>query len=51
MKCDICKGKVEENFLKKPFGTYMRDAKGKQKLVCSECQRKGMEQVKAELDR
>ena len=39
MKCDICKGNVEETFLKKPIGTYMKDSKGKKHLVCNKCQK------------
>ncbi|MBI2546474.1 hypothetical protein HYV81_04805 [Candidatus Woesearchaeota archaeon] len=38
MKCSICKKQVEENFLKKPFGTYVKDAKGKAHLICTSCQ-------------
>jgi len=40
MKCEICKSKVQETFLKKPIGTIVKDAKGKKHTVCSECQRK-----------
>jgi transcriptional regulator NrdR family protein len=40
MKCEICKKKVEETFLKKVLGTYVKDAKGKKRLVCPECQKK-----------
>ncbi|MFC1741211.1 hypothetical protein ACFL3V_01610 [Nanoarchaeota archaeon] len=40
MKCDICKGKIPETFLKKPIGTYIKNEKGKKKTVCSECQSK-----------
>ncbi len=39
-KCDICKKKVEETFLKKVLGTYIKDEKGKKHLVCPECQKK-----------
>ena len=39
-KCGICKEKVENTFLQKPLGTWMRDEKGKKHLVCQECQRK-----------
>jgi hypothetical protein len=39
MKCEICKKKVEETFLNKPLGTYMKDKKGKRHLVCQNCQR------------
>ena len=40
MKCEICKKKIEETFLKKVLGTYVKDAKGKKHLVCPECQKK-----------
>ena len=39
MKCEVCKNKVDETFLKKPLGTYIKDAKGKKHLVCSACQK------------
>ena len=39
-KCDICGNKVGETFLNKVLGTYVRDEKGKKKLVCFECQKK-----------
>lgn len=39
-KCEICKGKIEETFLKKILGTYVKDKKGKKHLVCPECQKK-----------
>lgn len=40
MKCEICKKKIEETFLKKILGTYVKDAKGKKHPVCFECQKK-----------
>lgn len=40
MKCDICKKNVEETFLKKKLGAYVKDEKGKLRFICSECQRK-----------
>ena len=40
MKCDVCKEKIEENFLKKPIGTYVKDVKGKKHLICPSCQQK-----------
>ncbi len=40
MKCDICKNKIEETFLEKMLGTYVKDAKGKKHLICFECQKK-----------
>jgi len=39
MKCEVCKGKIEETFLNKPIGTYIKDFKGKRHLVCSKCQK------------
>ncbi len=50
MKCTTCNKKIEETFLKKPVGTYVRDGKGKRKPVCNECQAKlSMEEIKAKL--
>lgn len=40
MKCEICKGKIENTFLSKIDGTIIRDSKGKKRYVCSDCQRK-----------
>lgn len=40
MKCEICKSKIEENFLEKMFGSYVKDAKGKKHTICSNCQKK-----------
>lgn len=40
MKCEICKKKIEETFLKKILGTYVKDAKGKKHTFCPECQKK-----------
>jgi hypothetical protein len=40
MKCEICKNSIEETFLKKPVGTYLKDKKGKKHIVCPGCQRK-----------
>jgi len=40
MKCAICKKKIEETFLKKILGTYIKDAKGKKRTVCPKCQKK-----------
>ena len=39
MKCAICKSKVQETFLQKPIGTYVKDKKGKRKLVCMDYQK------------
>jgi len=40
MKCKICKKKIEETFLKKILGTFVKDAKGKKYTICQECQKK-----------
>ncbi|MFH1400293.1 MAG: hypothetical protein ABIH41_02135 [Nanoarchaeota archaeon] len=50
MKCQLCSKKMEENFLQKPMGTYVRDAKGKQHPVCQTCQKaKSMDEIKKAL--
>lgn len=38
-KCNTCNTKVEQIFLGKIMGTYIREGK-KLKTVCSDCQRK-----------
>ena len=40
MKCEICKKAIQETFLKKIIGTYVKDTKGKRHAVCFECQQK-----------
>ena len=40
MKCEICKKKIEEIFLNKLKGTYIKDEKGKKHTICFECQSK-----------
>ena len=40
MKCDICRKKIEETFLKKIVGTMVKDAKGKKHFVCPDFQQK-----------
>ena len=40
MKCEICKKAIEQTFLKKLVGTYIKDKKGKKHNVCFECQKK-----------
>lgn len=40
MKCEICKKKIEETFLKKIVGTVIKDKKGKKHFICSDCQKK-----------
>lgn len=39
MKCEICKNKIEETFLNKIVGTYIKDAKGKKHIICKGCQK------------
>ena len=40
VKCNICSKKIEQTFLKKLIGTYVKDKKGKKHAVCFECQKK-----------
>jgi hypothetical protein len=40
MKCALCKNAIEQTFLGKIIGTYVKDARGKQHVVCFECQKK-----------
>lgn len=40
MKCEICKSRIGETFLKKVLGTYISDKAGKKHLVCFECQKR-----------
>ncbi len=40
MKCDVCSKDLAETFLKKIVGGYVKDAKGKMRPVCRECQKK-----------
>ena len=37
MKCSICKKNIDETFLKKIKGTYVK-VKGKKRPVCQKCQ-------------
>jgi len=39
-KCTICKTKIQQTFLKKIVGTYIKNEKGKRLPVCFECQQK-----------
>lgn len=39
-KCALCEAKVDVVFLEKVQGTYVRDAKGRKRLVCSACQKR-----------
>jgi|TARA_Y100000310_G_C20322301_1_gene641304 hypothetical protein len=49
MKCDICKAKIEENFLNKLKGTYIGSGK-KKKAVCQNCQKAhSIEEIKKKL--
>jgi hypothetical protein len=40
MKCEICSSKIQETFLKKIIGTYIKDEKGKKHTICFEWQEK-----------
>lgn len=40
MKCEVCKNTVQETFLKKIIGSYVKDEKGKLHTICFECQKK-----------
>ena len=40
MKCEVCKAKIEQTFLKKPIGAYVKNGKGKKFLICPQCQNK-----------
>ena len=40
MKGEICSKKIEEIFLGKILGTYIKDEKGKKHIICFECQKK-----------
>ena len=48
VKCDICSQKIENLFLGKIDGTYVKKD-GKLKAVCSNCQRKLSDKVKDNL--
>ncbi|MEM4254034.1 MAG: hypothetical protein QXR48_01460 [Candidatus Woesearchaeota archaeon] len=40
MKCELCKKTIEQTFLGKILGTYVKNSKGKQHVICFECQKK-----------
>ncbi|MFQ5475035.1 MAG: hypothetical protein ACE5DM_04330 [Candidatus Nanoarchaeia archaeon] len=40
MKCEICKQKIRELFLRKLVGGYVKDKKGRKHSVCNDCQKK-----------
>jgi len=51
MNCTICKNKIQETFLKKIIGTYVKDKKGKKKIVCKDCQSKlSEEEIKEKIN-
>ncbi len=39
MNCTICKSRINETFLRKIIGTYVKDDKGKKHAVCQNCQK------------
>jgi hypothetical protein len=48
MNCELCKQPVQETFLKKVIGTYVKDGKGKMHLVCHACQKRLGDKLKDE---
>jgi hypothetical protein len=40
MKCALCGNKIEENFLNKIIGSYIKNKSGKKKVICPDCQKK-----------
>ena len=40
MKCHVCNSKVDEGILGKFIGTFVKNSKGKKRLVCNSCQSK-----------
>lgn len=50
MNCEICKSKVNETFLRKIIGTYVKDEKGKKHVVCQNCQKQlSIDEIKEKL--
>ncbi len=39
-RCSVCGNKIEVTFLNKLLGTIIKDKKGKQHMICFECQKK-----------
>lgn len=39
MNCATCNKRIEETFLRKIIGTYIKDKKGKKRPVCQTCQK------------
>jgi len=49
MKCDLCNNKIEETFLEKIKGIYVKVG-SKNKSVCSNCQKKySVKEIKEKL--
>ncbi len=49
MKCEICKEKIEETFLEKIKGNYIK-INTKIKTICSECMKKNsLQEIKEKL--
>ena len=50
MNCALCGKKVEETFLKKIVGSYVKNKAGKKKSVCNACQKQhSMQDIKSKL--
>lgn len=51
VKCEICGEKIQNTFLHKILGTYVKDSKGKRLPICQNCQKeKTMEEIKKQLE-
>ncbi len=49
MKCDLCSNKIEETFLEKINGMYIK-INSKIKTICSDCQKKySIQEIKDKL--
>ncbi len=46
MKCEICSKAIEQTFMGKILGTYIKDDKGKKHTICFECQKKFPDKTK-----
>ena len=50
MKCKICNSKINESFLEKIQGTYVKDSDSKKQPICKSCQSKlSMDEIKSKL--
>jgi len=50
MNCTLCNKKIEETFLKKLIGNYVKNKAGKKKPVCNACMKThSMKEIKEQL--